>query len=261
VLDSKTPDIATLEIELAVRARQQAAVAYLGQRALSGIALQALMDETVELTALTLGAEYSHIFQMLPEGDRLLLVAGVGWKEGTVGMATVSAGLDTQAGYTLAATEPVLVEDLSLETRFSEPASLAEPGLVSGMSVTIQGRPQPYGVLGVYTAQRRIYSRDDVNFLLSVANTLAAAIDRKQVEDSLIALNATLEKRIEQGTGYVHMLKDVAVYANEAASIEEALQFVIRRVCRYTGWPIGHVYWPSSGFSKNEFTLEKPEQA
>ena len=47
----------SLEDELAQRARQQAVVARLGQRALLGVDLQTLMDETVELVAQTLDNE------------------------------------------------------------------------------------------------------------------------------------------------------------------------------------------------------------
>ncbi|MGH7411772.1 MAG: hypothetical protein ACREJ6_12030, partial [Candidatus Methylomirabilis sp.] len=34
----------------------------------------------------------------------------------------------------------------------------------------------------------------------------------------------------------------VAVAANEAATIEEALQVALDRVCAHTGWPVGHAY-------------------
>jgi PAS domain S-box-containing protein len=260
VLDSNTPDLASLEIELAVRARQQAMVAHLGQRALTGISLQALMDEAVEILARTLGVEYSNILQLLPEGDQLLLVAGVGWKEGTVGQVTVGGGLDSQAGYTLASNETVLVEDLSLEMRFSGPPLLIEHGVISGMSAPIQGRASPIGVLGAYTSRRRIFTQDDVIFLHNVADTLAAAVDRKQVEDRLMAINATLEKQVEQGVGYVRLLKEVAVFANKASNVEEAFQFVIQRVCAYTRWPVGHVYWASPHLSTALFNPDDPEQ-
>jgi PAS domain S-box-containing protein len=260
VLESNTPDLASLEIELAVRARQQAVVAHLGQRALSGVAMQTLLDEAVQLLAQTLGIEYCEILQLLPEGEKLLLVSGVGWKEGYVGRATVDAVPDSQADYTLASKEAVVLEDLQIETRFSGASLLAEHGIVSGMSVVIQGWARPFGVLGAYTSQRRDFNRDDVNFLQSIANIIAAAHHRKMVEDSLIALNATLEKRVEQGIGYVRLLKEVAVFANESLSVEEALQFVIERVCTYTGWPVGHVYRPATSSSEAPYSQNMPGQ-
>jgi GAF domain-containing protein len=40
----------------------------------------------------------------------------------------------------------------------------------------------------------------------------------------------------------VELLQAVAVAANEATSVEAALQFTMDRICEHTGWPVGHVY-------------------
>jgi PAS domain S-box-containing protein len=243
VLNSNFSQLTNLEDELATRIRQQAAVAHLGQRALLGNDLLELMNEAVELIAQTLNVEYCKVLQLLPDGQ-LLLLAGVGWKEGYAGRATVSADLVSQAGYTLASNEPVIVADLRTETRFSGPALLHEHNVVSGMSVIIQGREQPFGVLGAHTTRFRQFTQDDVNFLQSMANVLAAAIDRKQVEDSLVRLNETLEKRVAEETGYLRLLQRVSAAANRASTAVEAIQFVLDEVCARTGWPVGHAYTP-----------------
>lgn len=170
---------------LRIQARQQAVVAELGQRALSGVDLSSLMDEAVTAVAQTLGVEYCKVLELLPEGKELLLRAGTGWKEGCVGYSKVSAGLESQAGYTLRSSEPVIVEDLRTEKRFSGPSLLQDHGVTSGMSVIIYGQNRPYGVLGVHTARKRNFSSDDIHFLQAIANVLAAAIERKSVEDTL----------------------------------------------------------------------------
>jgi hypothetical protein len=131
---------------LQTREQQQTAVAELGQRALSGIDLQQLMEEAVVLLADILDVENTKILELLPEADKLLLRAGVGWKDGYVGHATVSTDMNSQAGYTLLSGEPVIVDNLSTETRFSGPPLLLEHGMVSGMSVIIVGRDHPFGV-------------------------------------------------------------------------------------------------------------------
>ena len=48
--------------------------------------------------------------EVLPGGEELLLVAGVGWDEGVVGDTMVSAGFGSQAGYALISEEPVIIE-------------------------------------------------------------------------------------------------------------------------------------------------------
>jgi PAS domain S-box-containing protein len=173
-----------------VRARQQAAVAELGQRALAGTDLSTLLSEAVALVARTLEVAFCKVLELLPDGTALLLRAGVGWKEGCVGSARVGAGTDSQAGYTLLSDEPVIVGDLRTETRFTGPALLHDHGVVSGMSVIIHGRESPFGVLGVHTTRRRTFTQDDIHFLQAAANVLAAAITRSRAEEVLRASEA-----------------------------------------------------------------------
>lgn len=172
------------EEALAIRIRQQAAIAALSQHALSSDDVLALMNEAVAVVATTLGVEYCKALEIQPGANALLLRAGVGWKEGLVGCATVDAGLDSQAGYTLISNGPVIVDDLRTESRFTGPPLLREHGVVSGMSVLIGGRERPFGVLGAHTKQRRAFTEVDIQFLQSAANVLAAAFERLQAEQA-----------------------------------------------------------------------------
>ncbi|MCC6443242.1 MAG: PAS domain S-box protein [Armatimonadetes bacterium] len=180
-------------------ARQQAAVARLGQRALAGKDLESLLDETVRQVADILEVEYCKVLELLPDGESLLLKAGVGWEKGLVGSATVGADSDSQAGYTLLSRTPVVVEDLLTELRFTGPALLHNHKVISGMSVLIQGLNDPYGVLGAHTTQKRTFSKDDVNFLQAVANMLGTAIERKKSEEALRQSEERLRLALEVG--------------------------------------------------------------
>jgi PAS domain S-box-containing protein len=53
---------------------------------------------------------------------------------------------------------------------------------------------------------------------------------------------ARAEKALQRQTGLVALLQSAAVAANEARTIEAAMQTVVDQVCAYTGWPVGHVY-------------------
>jgi len=173
------------EERLEERARQQAAVAEIGRRALGSDSLGALMHETTARVAKILEVEFCKILELQPDGNELRLCAGVGWREGLVGHATVEAGPASQAGYTLGCNAPVIVQDLSAEKRFSAPPLLTEHGVVSGMSVVIPGRERPFGVLGAHTAKRRTFTPDDVHFLESVAHILSEAIERTRREAAI----------------------------------------------------------------------------
>ncbi len=186
---------------LAQRERQQAAVAELGQKALGGGDLTELCEQAVQLVATTLEVENTKVLKLLPEEEMLLLLVGVGWKEGLVGQAKVSTNRGSQAGFTLLAEDPVIVEDRHSEKRFEYPPLLLDHEIVSGMSVVIPGKNLPFGVFGVHTTQRREFSRDDTHFLQAVANVLSEAIQRRNAEaglesrgQELLEINRDLEQ-------------------------------------------------------------------
>jgi PAS domain S-box-containing protein len=173
------------ETDLERRTRQHEAVATLGRLALEADDLGALFDEAVGLVSDRLGTEYAKLLELLPGGEELALVAGVGWDDGLVGTATVGSGMDSQAGYTLASADPVVVTDLATETRFSGPDLLVDHGVVSGVSVVVGSADDPWGVLGTHTIAPRAFTDHDVTFVRNVANVLGAAIDRCRAERKL----------------------------------------------------------------------------
>lgn len=159
------------------RARQQALAAELGRQALGALDQEALMAEALKGLAAVLEAEYCAVLELLPDGRGMLLRAGVGWKEGSVGRVIVGTGSDSQAGFTLLSDAPVIVRDLRRETRFTGPSLLREHGVVGGVSVIIPGRARPFGVLGVHSRRRRAFSPEGAVFLRTVANVLGLAIE------------------------------------------------------------------------------------
>lgn len=185
-------------------AAQQAVVAGLGLEALSNLPLDELMDSAVAQVAATLEVEYAKILQLLPQEEELLLVAGVGWKPGLVGSATVDTGVDSQAGYTLRQDEPVIVPTLSTEERFSGPALLRDHAVESGISVVIQGQERPFGVFGAHTRHRRDFDAQDANFLQAVANVVGAAIQRQRTDNALRQSEQRLAVAVEASGGGVY---------------------------------------------------------
>ncbi len=182
------------------RVSQQATVAYLGQQALIHSDLSVLMDAAVSAVVQTLDIEYCKLLELMPGGHAFWLRAGEGWQQGLVGNARVSAHATSQAGYTLLKNEPVVVDDLRVETRFSGSPLLHNHRIISGMSVVIArwgqdstlGKKQPqspvsnvWGVLSVHSDRPRQFTPEDVHFLEAIANVLAAAIERHRAEERL----------------------------------------------------------------------------
>jgi signal transduction histidine kinase/DNA-binding response OmpR family regulator len=66
--------------------------------------------------------------------------------------------------------------------------------------------------------------------------------EERLAKDELLAAKDSLEERVREKTASVRLLQNIVIAANEAASVEEALQTALHEVCIYTGWPVGHAY-------------------
>jgi len=168
-----------------VREHQQATVARLGLAALTTNDPMELMQQAVRQTAYVLDADFCKILKFRPDTNDLLLIAGVGWQEGLVGSETIPATHDSQAGYALSVNEPVIVEDVAAEKRFACSSLLQEHRVTSGLSCRIENGGHPFAVLSVHTRNRRRFTRDDANFLISVANLIANVVRRNHTEQNL----------------------------------------------------------------------------
>ena len=184
---------------LRARERQQQAVAELGYLALSDPGLVGLLDAAVLAVARALDVEFVKVLELRPDGD-LLLRAEIGFDAGLVGHAVVPGGKGSQAGYVLLAGEPVIVDNLSAETRFHPAVLLTDHGVRSGVSVAIGPRERRFGVIGGHTTTKREFTGDDISFLGAVSNVIGTVLQREQAEQEIHTLNAELEQRVMQRT-------------------------------------------------------------
>ncbi len=159
--------------------------------------VEGLLEEAVRLTALGLETQFCKILEYLPDQNRLLVRAGVGWHKGVVGVATVGADLGSPAGYAMHTGKPVVSNDLANDHRFRTPELLTEHSISRAINVILMGNGKPFGVLEADSqAPGPTFSEHDIDFLQAVANLLGAAIDRIRALEALQQLNQTLEQRI-----------------------------------------------------------------
>ena len=182
------------ELDAALRARQQAAIASLGQRALAGIDFDLLLVQAASLVNAALGVRCTGVFQITDGGRSLTLSAGCGWSAARLG---VSQLILSRMGYpgSVLASEGAITCDTPGDWLF------AAEGVVTSAAATIVGVPGPFGVLLVADRRRRTFSRDDLHFLESIANVIGATRERLTLERELrasVALQrATLEAAAE----------------------------------------------------------------
>lgn len=171
---------------LAAQIRQQAVITELSKHALLGVDLQELLDEACTEISQLLAVDFCNELEYFSEKQQVLFRAGAGWREGVIGQSYLDLEPDSRPGYVLSKNQPVHILELSKDTRFKSESILVDHEIVSGMSVVISGRSQPFGLLEVYTKKHRTFTQDELRFLQSMAQVLAAAIQHQEVEHALL---------------------------------------------------------------------------
>ena len=218
-------ELSRTEAQLRATARQQEAVAHIGQRALAGAPPDELIAGAVAIVARVLEVPLASVLELRPESRTLLLRAGVGWRDGAVGRTVLPADADSHTGYVLRSTGPVVVEDLATDARFGSAPLLAAQGVVSSLSVLVHGKGRPFGVLGVHTAQPREFTIHDTHFLQAVANVLATAIDRARAEEALRRSEEHFRSLIENASDIVTIVGENGVFRYASPSVERVLGY------------------------------------
>ena len=118
------------------------------------------------------------VLELLPDGNTMLVRAGVNWAPGVVGHAIILANEGSAARYALLTGKSVITENVATETRFEIPLLLKEHGVQSTVNVIVRGEDEPFGVLEVDSRQLRSFGQDDIDFIQNYANLLSSAIKR-----------------------------------------------------------------------------------
>lgn len=181
--------------------RQQTILAQFGELALESDDLDEILTEACRLVGEAIGTDFAKVVQLQPDGKTLLVRAGVGWKDGVIGVKTIKASDDTSEGYALKTGEPMISPDIDKETRFRYADFLIDNGAKAVANVIIIGgkdRP-PFGILQVDSRVRREFSEEDIAFLRTYANLLAATVDRLRVLDEIRDASTRLRLALEAG--------------------------------------------------------------
>lgn len=186
-------------IEATTVGRFQSVLARIASLAVSGVAVQEVMNEATRLTCEALHVELCKILIPRESDEHLYLAAGVGWREGLIGSLTVEGGTHSQAGFAIRARQPVVVRDLRTETRFIPSKLLSEHGGVSGMSVPMMVQERVYGVMGAHCKRVRDFTDKELEFLCSVANTIATVLERWRRDETQLRLYHRLFELVQDG--------------------------------------------------------------
>ncbi len=180
------------DFEIAQHARQHAAVADLGQRALVQPTSKNLLSDAVNIAARTLSAKFCRILRHDSGGD-LMVVAAAGFSDNDVAeQMRVPGGNRSHAGYVFETQEAVISLDLRDEKRFNVPQMLLDQGVICGVGCPILLNRNAWGVLIVHDSQCRSFSKDDLYFLKDIASIVGHALERDAFEKERSLLLADL---------------------------------------------------------------------
>lgn len=149
--------------------------------------IDSLLHRATELVSGALEVPLVKVLEHLPERGEMLIRSGVNWQPGVVGHETFGDHERSPGGYALRSDRAVVSPDIDAEDRFDLPEVLRRHGVKSMVNVIIAGQGEPFGVLEVDAQEPREFSDEDVTFLRTYANLLAAAIDRVKTHAELRA--------------------------------------------------------------------------
>lgn len=118
------------------------------------------------------------ILQYQPRRADLLVVAGVGWKEGVVRTVTLSADLRSAPGRAFQTAEPVIVKNLNEQDEYVVSDFLKEHGIISLANVPVLTDGAAWGVLEVDSTIARDFSEDTTDFLSAAAALIGAFVQQ-----------------------------------------------------------------------------------
>ena len=188
----RTAEIERANRELKCSAQRQEAVARLGQNALAGADLDRLMQEAVNTVREMVPADCASLLEFDEQHGYFRCRAEAGWPNPET-PATIVGGDESQSGYTLKTGIPVISVDFDAETRFRVSESVRQNGAKSGLTVCIKTGGKSLGVLGVFSLHRRDFSKDEVNFVQTIANVITTAIERHQTVEQIRTAQADAE--------------------------------------------------------------------
>ncbi|MFC1459516.1 sensor histidine kinase [Microvirga arabica] len=216
--------------ELAYRLRQQELTTQFSLFALKSTDLNQILQEAVRVSAQGLHSELSKIVEFLPDEQRFIVRAGVGWKPSVVNEAHMGADAENPAGFAFQTGRPVISNHLAGESRFRTPQLLVDHGVKRAINVIIQGEDEPYGVLEVDSTNQGRFTEADIAFLQGVANVLGVAIERQRILENQEVLTREINHRVKNSLQLVASLLNMQARGSQDVSLQQALSDAETRV-------------------------------
>jgi two-component system, sensor histidine kinase PdtaS len=226
--------------ELPYRLRQQSLLGEFGRIAMQTREFRQILQRATELCAQGLQARFAKVLEYLPDENRLMVRAGVGWAPDTIDMVSLAADIGSPAGYAYQTRATVISNHLEAETRFRTPQLLADHGVRRAINVLIERGGDGktfFGVLEVDSSDPGQFDQADADFLAGFAGLLGIAIERQQADAKLqealehqALLTREMSHRVKNSLTSVVGLLRVQARSAQSQDVKNALEDASLRV-------------------------------
>lgn len=190
-------DLKMAEEELFYQAKNEESIAELGKYILDSSSIDKVVHNALDMLTEKLALDFAALFKRQPDKGNVLLEYGKGWTKEQMGEFTLALGNNSEIDFALKNEDPVIIKDLTHDERFEPSEALLEKKITSGMCTKVKGARSVYGVIGVYTLEKRLLTSHEITLVQRTANMIGEAIERFQIHLELKGAYLELEKKIE----------------------------------------------------------------
>lgn len=234
------------EVNHLINDKRQFEIAKLGQMAISITDIDSFMQNVINIIKKSFRIEFVGILELSQDQTKLKLIQGTGWGEELIGNFLVEVNCSTQAGYTLFNNKPIIVENFTEEKRFGAHKLFVDLNIQSGVSIVINGKIRPFGLLGVHSQRPMKFTVDDINFLSSVSNILSFALIQQEYLSKL-------KEEEEKHQIFMEYASDAMVIFDQKGKILD----VNTKACEMTKFTKEELLNKKIGQLFNEYELKK----
>lgn len=170
----------------------------------SGKYLQDVLNIVVSLTAEMMGSKICSIMALEKNQQELKIIATQSLSEEYVKKGNIKVG-HSISGRVVIDKKPIIVPDVTKDDAYAFKEIARKEGLVSMLAVPMMLKGRVLGVLNIYTAEKHIFTSEEIKILQTVANQAAIGIENEKLTEETNLAKDALETRklIDRAKGII----------------------------------------------------------
>ena len=159
------------------------------------------LRDVADVTSRVMEADVCLIYRYDRKKDELVLAATNGYRQEAVGMVRIPVGQGIE-GMVARRVEPVMLKDLTKDSRFKEAPGLALSSYSSVycLPLYVYSNGALMGVIELLYANAKTFSDEEINFFTTLAGILSNTMQNEMLQAELRKMNMELEQWVTEKT-------------------------------------------------------------